>query len=159
MPSRKDVITIKSKQLQQKIVDNFSYKKQFLKKVKELHIRKKKYLELSDDEFLLSYIEVNSTYEKKKMIFSIVFVSLIISILTNSWKYCFQFLLKIIQSNNNMVVSMSKEINLFIIFLELVIIIVIFIVLFSMIKNIYKISQEKLLLEEIKKIRDEDKNE
>ena len=136
-----------------KFYDIISYKRYYKKNLKELEQKKNDYLKMDNDVFLYHYIEIHSIYEKKKMIFTVVFVGLIISIITDSWKYCFNFLNNILLSDDDIVINFVNEAKWFIIFMTLVIVGIAFFILFIMIRRLYQLNKEKILIYEIKKIR------
>lgn len=107
---------------------------------------------MTDDEFLMIYVEICSLYERKKMMFNVIFVGIIVSIM-DVWKYCFDFLQKIIVSKNEIVIGIANEAKIFITIFTGIIIGMAFVVIFIMIRRIYKLNKEKIFIEEIKKLR------
>lgn len=76
-------------------------KKDYLnKRLIEITEKKKRYLSMTDDQFLTVYIELHSNFERKKTIFTVILVGLMLSFITNTWKYCFIFLQQLLLSEN-----------------------------------------------------------
>ena len=141
------------KTLSIKIYNFASYRNYYELKTIEVKSKKEKYLKMTDDEFLMIYIEICSLYERKKMMFTVIFVGIIISVIMDAWKYCFNFLQKIFVSKNEIVMGIANEAKIFIMILTGIIIGIAFTVIFVMVRRIYKLNKEKILIEEIKKIR------
>ena len=122
----------------------------------EVRNKKEKYLVMTNNEFLMTYIEICSLYEYKKMMFNVTSVAIIIFVVMDAWKYCFNFLEKLLESKNEIVIGIVNEAKIFIIIFTGIIIGIMFTIIILMARRVYKLNKEKILIEEIKRIRKEE---
>ena len=129
-------------------------KKDYLnKQLIQIANKKKKYLSMTDDQFLTIYIEMHSNYERKKGIFIVTLVGLMIIIITDVWEHCFDLFQGLLLSENDIIVNEVAEVELFIFFLTMTIFIFVLSVILIILNRFYKLNKEILLLDEVKAIR------
>lgn len=138
----------------QQLLDFFSYTKRRNKKLSKMIQKKEKYVSMTDDEFLMEYIETVSLYEYKKLIVFFMGIGILIVFFANIWKY----LPKIIDMYAKIVFdeTLPLEIELgfeLIIWFYIIIMISIVFFCYRMIRAYKKIIEKKNFLEEIKRIR------
>ena len=86
--------SMKKDKLINKIIYRLSYSGRRERNLKETSDNISKYMNMSDDEFIMEYTEVCSRYEHKKLILTVISIGLIISMISNIWKYFYEFLMK-----------------------------------------------------------------
>ena len=81
---------MKKDKLINKIIYRLSYSGRRERNLKETSDNISKYMNMSDDEFIMEYTEVCSRYEHKKLILTVISIGLIISMISNIWKYFYE---------------------------------------------------------------------
>lgn len=127
------------------------------KALTEYRYKKNKYLGMNDDEFNVEYIETAARYEMKKISLSTVSLMLMLSIFMKIWNYIFDIIYKLLTANSQMIDSKASEtgIILFII-IGSIVSFVFLLILYDKYKMLHMLKKEKLLLEEIRTIRNHD---
>lgn len=136
-----------------KIIDTISYdsrRKRSLEKTKKYI---DEYMEMSDEEFMMDYIEVCSRYEHKKLTFTAIFIGIMISIIMNTWTYFYDFLVKLMVTENSVVKNVINQVTVFALIIMLLIFIVTIWILYDMAKTLYMLNKRKIFLDEIKDMR------
>ena len=136
-----------------KTTEKISYRYRRSKKIVETDEKVKKYMNMSEVEFLMDYTEVHSRYEHKKLMFTVIFISILLSIVMESWNYFYTFLYRLLTSNDPAITNMVDVAMILSMIIMLSIIIVIGLVIFDMTRTLYKLNYEKVFLEEIKGMR------
>ena len=108
------------------------------------------------NEIDFEYINMKTRYEHRKNILSVFILSILISILTNAWKYFYAFLEKVIQyatahQENGMEAAKVMFFISSIIFL--LISIIIFVIVAMYMKGIHRAHKELMIIEEIRNRR------
>ncbi len=137
-----------------KIKDILLYKRRQEKKLREINIKIYKYLNETDDEFLLDYTDVNSRYKHKKFILLLYSLTALL-IIRDSWNYFYTFLYKLLTSNDPTITNMVDVAMILSMIIMLSIIIVIVLIFFDMTRTVYKLNREQIILNEIKEKRKE----
>lgn len=135
-------------------LDKISYKNRYHEAFALFRKKRLKYLQMSDDEFLMNYIETRAKYENKKIKLTIVVIVWITFIFMNDRKCFLETITKRIANcmtaPKNVIIKFSLFIDILfggiVFFIGVVILIV-------LLNDLYKLSKEKNLLEEIKEIR------
>ena len=144
---------MKKDKLINKIIYRLSYSGRRERNLKETSDNISKYLKMSDNEFVMEYTEVCSRYEHKKLIFTVISIGLIISIITNIWKYFYQFLIILFTSKNIAVVDVKNQVFVVSVVIILMISLVALFILYNMVKAIYVLNKKKIFLNQIKDMR------
>ena len=142
--------SMKKDKLINKIIYRLSYSGRRERNLKETSDNISKYMNMSDDEFIMEYTEVCSRYEHKKLIFTVISIGLIIS---NIWKYFYEFLMKIFTSKNIAVVDVKNQAIVLSLIIILMISLVALFITYNMVKTIYVLNKKKILLNQIKNMR------
>jgi hypothetical protein len=137
-----------------KIEDIFLYKRRREKYVREMNIKIHKYLNETDDEFLLDYVDINSRYKHNKFILFIYSLTTLL-IIKDSWNYFYRFLYRLLTSNDPTITDMVDVAMILSMIIMLSIIFVIALIFFDMIRTVYKLNREQIILNEVKKMRKE----
>ena len=146
------------KNMLNKLIDKISYRGRRKRNLKETNENIKKYLKMSNSEFIMDYTEIFSRYEHKKLIFTAFLIGIIISIIMNAWKYFYEFIFMLLTSESIVVVDLKNQAFILSLSIMLIISIVVIIILYDMVKNIYLLNRKKIFLEQIKDMRKNDKN-
>ena len=146
------------KNMLNKLIDKISYRGRRKRNLKETNENIKKYLKMSNSEFIMDYTEICSRYEHKKLIFTAFLIGIIISIIMNAWKYSYEFIFMLLTSESIVVVDLKNQAFILSLSIMLIISIVVIIILYDMVKNIYLLNRKKIFLEQIKDMRKNDKN-
>lgn len=135
-----------------KIFNKFSYSTRKNKKLKLYKEKLKEIRSLEDDEFNFEYINLKTIYEKKKMILSLILITITISIFTGLWSKILSVIEKIVTlyNDNKLNTDNLKVLSYLFISTGLVISVTIFVSLIVYIKNYIKIYRELLIYEELK---------
>ena len=137
-----------------KIEDIFLYKRRREKYVREMNIKIHKYLNETDDEFLLDYVDINSRYKHNKFIL-FIYSLMGLLIARGTWNYFFPILFKTLISEDPKIVNIKNiTITLNVIFMLTIIIVITFIFI-DMTRTVYKLDREQIILNEVKKMRKE----
>lgn len=137
-----------------RFAENISYRKRHAIELSKFQDKKSKYMNMSEDEFLLSYTSICTRHEKNKLLLSIISVTFIASIVMNIWHYLYEGVKYIIVSDPNKANSQIQETAIVISMMVIVFLIIFFLVMmYNMVKNLNKSYNEKLLIEELKKKR------
>ena len=96
---------------------------------------------------------MHSNYERKKGIFIVTLVGLMIIIITDVWEHCFDLFQGLLLSENDIIVNEVAEVELFSFFLTMTIFIFVLSVILIILNRFYKLNKEILLLDEVKAIR------
>ena len=139
----------------QKLLDLFSYTKRKNKQLSIMVEKKEKYLSMGDDEFLFEYTNIEAKYAHKKFVLSVIVIATLITVIMDIWNRLYDFILQLLMLSNVEYVE-----NDMIKVTELLVMIIMFIVLFvgvlimcEIIRNLYSLTIEKILIEEIKELR------
>ena len=139
----------------QKLLDLFSYTKRKNKQLSIMVEKKEKYLSMGDDEFLFEYTNIEAKYAHKKFVLSVIVIATLITVIMDIWNRLYDFILQLLMLRNVEYVE-----NDMIKVTELLVMIIMFIVLFvgvlimcEIIRNLYSLTKEKILIEEIKELR------
>ena len=139
----------------QKLLDLFSYTKRKNKQLSIMVEKKEKYLSMGDDEFLFEYTNIEAKYAHKKFVLSVIVIATLITVIMDIWNTLYDFILQLLMLSNVEYVE-----NDMIKVTELLVMIIMFIVLFvgvlimcEIIRNLYSLTKEKILIEEIKELR------
>ncbi|EHJ7843752.1 MAG: hypothetical protein KHW81_15865 [[Clostridium] innocuum] len=142
--------------LLKKLVEKISYEKRHQNALTDFSKRFTKYLEMNDDEFTMVYVEVSAKYEHKKLVLSAIAIAWITSIFMNIWKYFLDIITKLVGSGETVPTDQVLELSIFIVVIVASILILIgIIVLITIINDLYKLTKEKIFLENIKEKRQE----
>ena len=76
----------------------------------------------------------------------------------NAWKYFYEFIFMLLTSESIVVVDLKNQAFILSLSIMLIISIVVIIILYDMVKNIYLLNRKKIFLEQIKDMRKNDKN-
>lgn len=144
---------MKKDKLINKIIYRLSYSGRRERNLKETSDNISKCMKMSDNEFVMEYTEVCSRYEHKKLIFTVISIGLIISIITNIWKYFYQFLIILVTSKNIAVVDVKNQAIVLSLIIILMISLVALFILYNMVKVIYVLNKKKIFLNQIKDMR------
>lgn len=117
-------------------------------------------LKLSEEEFLMKYIDVTTSYERVKTFLSIFVIGFFLSFIFNTWNEMLVLIKGIVLYGANylkdskfdietMYIGLLTETTLFIILITLLIYIVL---------NFFKLIKKKRVIEEIKELRENGKN-
>lgn len=112
--------------------------------------------EMPEKEFIFEYSSTKAKYEHKKNLFSVLMMSIIISVLMGVWKYFFAFSEKLIAwatSNPDGGVEAAKIVFTCLLVLMLSLMILVFAILMMQLKNLYKMNRYLTILEEIRRER------
>lgn len=144
---------MKKDKLINKIIYRLSYSGRRERNLKETSDNISKCMKMSDNEFVMEYTEVCSRYEHKKLIFTVISIGLIISIITNIWKYFYQFLIILFTSKNIAVVDVKNQAIVLSLIIILMISLVAIFITYNMVKTIYVLNKKKIFLNQIKDMR------
>lgn len=97
------------KNMLNKLIDKISYRGRRKRNLKETNENIKKYLKMSNSEFIMDYTEICSRYEHKKLIFTAFLIGIIISIIMNAWKYFYEFIFMLLTSESIVVVDLKNQ--------------------------------------------------
>ncbi len=138
----------------EKIENILLYKKRRERNLKELKVKIHKYVNESDDEFLMDYVDINSRYKYKRFI---LFVYSLVSlfVVRGVWNYFFTILCKILVSEDPKIVKMESVVIMMIVTIMLTIVTIIALIFFDIIRTVYKLNREQIILNEVKKMRKE----
>lgn len=131
------------------------------RKERLLSCDRNKYLrlqEMSDLNLKLEYIDIKSKYEYEKNMLILFLVSIVIAVLTNVWKYFDSFLRQVVQFSSSYQENTLEAVKVgFIIALIVAvgIIFLIIVLLIMYIKQVYCLYKELLMIEEIRRERQE----
>ena len=144
--------------LKDKLYDVFNkmtYKYQYEKELKNYIDKKDQYLKMSDDDFVLNYINTLTKHERAKVMMSMLSITLIISILFDIWNGTFRFLSKVYLSEYTDILSNEmRESMIYTILILLMIVILIGVyMIYRFIKNYIEITKERNFMNEIKELR------
>lgn len=134
------------------VFNKMTYKYQYGKDLKGYIDKKSQYMEMSDDEFSIQYIEVNSKYERQMIILSILSISFIASIVFGLWRYIFMMIVKMTDAIDGIPLTNDEYFNLGIVCIAFgaTVSITVISIFYILMKNMYKLSKEKYLLEKMK---------
>ncbi|WP_338631838.1 hypothetical protein [Clostridium baratii] len=138
--------------LVRKIVMYFTLQEREKRSYERYEINRKKLESLTDRNLHEKYIKLKSTYEFKKGFFTFFGVTLALSILTGMWKnfyQVFQRTLKLFFYQENSIEA-TKVILIVYIGIVVTIVIAMFIWIIIYLKNMYRIYEQLLLIEEIR---------
>lgn len=131
-----------------------TYKAKHEKALQEFCEKKEKYLHMSEDEFSVDYIAVKARCEYKKMKFFIFSVLLITSILLNIWKYILDVICVLLTANTKLMpVEASKVMIMCFLAIGIAVLVFCLPILYYTLYTLHALLKEKLLLEEIRKMR------
>ncbi|MCI9092972.1 MAG: hypothetical protein HFF36_04165 [Coprobacillus sp.] len=138
----------------EKIENILLYKKRRERNLKELKVKIHKYVNESDDEFLMDYVDINSRYKYKRFI---LFVYSLVSlfVVRGVWNYFFTILCKILVSEDPKIVKMESVVIMMIVTIMLTIVTIIALIFFDITRTVYKLNREQIILNEVKKMRKE----
>lgn len=145
--------SMKKDKLINKIIYRLSYSGRRERNLKETSDNISKYMNMSDNEFIMEYTEVCSRYEHKKLILTVISIGLIISMISNIWKYFYEFLMKIFTSKSIAVVDVKNQAIVLSLIIILMISLVVLFITYNMVKTIYVLNKKKILLNQVKDMR------
>lgn len=138
----------------EKLTDLISYKGKQKRILSYYHKEYDKYMAMADDEFDAEYIETIAIYEHKRLMTTIIFITLIISAITKVWSFFFELLTKLLvssQQGNRNFMQAAEYLSWFIIILTFI---VAAIIIYSLSSSLYKLNKQRVLLESLKKVRE-----
>lgn len=112
--------------------------------------------EMDEDELDFEYINSKSEYEHKKNVISIFMLSLVIAVLTDAWKYFFQFVEKILQYavlGQGNETETAKVVFMFAVIIIVVITIAAVGILIEHTRRMYELNKYLMSIEKIRKKR------
>ena len=138
-----------------KRIDKAGYKSRHKKKLQDCLEKTEKYMAMSNNEFLAAYIDANVKYEKKKTFLSGIPLALVLSILMGAGSCIYRGFMQAVSLmpyNENVLETIA------ILWIMVVSIPVILLVLLlkSLSNEIAELLKEKILLEEIKEMREKE---
>ncbi len=135
-----------------KIYEHFSYIKRREKDFYDFKLNKERYFKMSDDEFLFEYIDVLTKYKNKKTVLSVLLISLISSILMGVWTYFFDVINTLLSIGYSNTSQEKLTVAGIIVCLALgfILVFLCFMIIFSQLENLKKLSNKKIFLEQIK---------
>lgn len=138
-----------------KHIDKVGYKSRHKKELQDCLKKKEKYMAMSNNEFLAAYIDANVKYEKKKTFLSGISLALVLSILMGAGSCIYRGFMQAVSLmpyNENVLETIA------ILWIMVVSIPVILLVLLlkSLSNEIAELLKEKILLEEIKEMREKE---
>lgn len=137
-----------------KFIDRISYKTNYDKKLNKFHEKYEKYIAMPNEEFIMRYTDIVSMYEHKKMMITVIFITLVLSIVMDIWKFIGDILIKVLifaNANDRDFVQLTKLLSCFIIVLTLIAAILL---IFYLSKSLRMLSKEKIVMEELKLVRE-----
>lgn len=137
-----------------RFTDFISYSGRQKRILTSYHKEYDKHMAMADDEFDAEYIETIASYEHKKLMTVAVFMALIFSVVTKIWSFFFELLTKLLTSNqdgNLNFVQVAEYLSWFIIILTFIVAVII---VYSLSGSLYKLNKKRILMENLKKIRD-----
>lgn len=134
------------------VFNKMTYKYQHEKSLTVYIDKKDQYLKMTDDEFSMQYIEVNTKYERQMILLSILSISFIASIVFGFWRYLLMLIVKMTDVMNDIPLTNEEYFNIGIICIAFgaAIFITMILIFYILLKDMYKLSKEKCFLEEMK---------
>lgn len=137
------------------LIYRISYEYKNKKDLSNFIQKKQKYLSMTNDEFLIKYIDISSKYEQKKMMLSILSITLVISILLGLWRDTFRFISKVHLFEYTDIIE--SELRMGVIDIALILLLIMFAIgfyaIYCFIKQYINITKEKYFIETIKTLR------
>lgn len=137
------------------LIYRISYEYKNKKDLSNFIQKKQKYLSMTDDEFMMKYIELSTQCERKKYILSTLSITLIISLLLDVWKNTFSAIGKLLITENYEFTNnnMEKEISIIMVLLIIMLCASGVLLIVCLLRQYYQLLKEKRLMEEIKILR------
>lgn len=134
------------------VFNKMTYKYQYEKDLKLYQKKISEYTRMSDDEFLMQYIEVNAKYKRKKILLSVLSISFIASIVFDIWQYVLQLIVKMEDVTNDIPLTIEEYSKIGIIFITFgaTVLTTVILIFCMLLKDMYNLSKEKYFLEEMK---------
>ena len=127
----------------QKLLDFMSYTNRKNKQTTRLIEKKKNYLSMNDDDFLFEYINISAKHKHKRFILTVITITILIAIIMDIWRKLYDFIFSLPLSKK---VMQSLIVGILIICLLIV---------YGFIRSLYRVTKEKVLIDEIKALRNE----
>lgn len=145
----------KTKKFLRTFIYRISYEYKNKKDLSNFIQKKEIYLSMTDDEFLMKYIELSTRCERKKYILSTLSITLIISLLLDVWKNTFSAIGKLLITENYEFTNsnMEKEISIIMALLIITLCVCGVALIVYLLRQYYQLLKEKRLMEEIKILR------
>lgn len=137
----------------QNIINKISYEERRKKELESVQFKLNKYINMSNDEFLMEYTNIISRFEYKRNMFSLVVVTVFLTTITGCWKYFFDIFNSLFLIDSSELNGLKEQALMFIIIIFLLIIVVLIFSLVKMALNLNRLNREKILIEQIEKIR------
>lgn len=134
------------------VFNKMTYKYQYEKSLTNYIDKRDQYLKMTDDEFLMQYIEVNAKYERQMILLSILSISFITSIMFGFWRYLLMLIVKMTEVMNDIPLTEEEYFNVGIICILFgaTVFITVILIFYILLKDMYKLSKDKCFLEEMK---------
>lgn len=145
----------KIKDVLKTFIYRISYKYKEEKDLLNFVQKKQQYLSMTDDEFLMKYIDLSIQCERKKFILSTLSITLIISFLLGVWKSTFNVIGKLLVIENYQFTNSNteKEISIIMILLVITLCALGISLIAYLLRQYYKLLKEFKFMEEIRKLR------
>ena len=130
-----------------------SYDERRKKNLEDVTKKSKQYMEMTKYEFIMEYTNIVAKFEHKRTMFSLVIVTIFLTMVTGCWKYFFDIFNSLIVTNSALFSGYREQAIIFVILVFILILIVLIFSLMKMAFNLNRLNKEKILIEQVEKIR------
>lgn len=130
-----------------------SYDERRKKNLEDVTKKSKQYMEMTKYEFIMEYTNIVAKFEHKRTMFSLVIVTIFLTMVTGCWKYFFDIFNVLIVTNSALFSGYREQAIIFVILVFILILIVLIFSLMKMAFNLNRLNKEKILIEQVEKIR------
>lgn len=130
-----------------------SYDERRKKNLEDVTKKSKQYMEMTKYEFIMEYTNIVAKFEHKRTMFSLVIVTIFLTMVTGGWKYFFDIFNALIVTNSALFSGYREQAIIFVILVFILILIVLIFSLMKMAFNLNRLNKEKILIEQVEKIR------
>ena len=130
-----------------------SYDERRKKNLEDVTKKSKQYMKMTKYEFIMEYTNIVAKFEHKRTMFSLVIVTIFLTMVTGCWKYFFDIFNVLIVTNSALFSGYREQAIIFVILVFILILIVLIFSLMKMAFNLNRLNKEKILIEQVEKIR------
>lgn len=114
-------------------------------------IERRKLEALSKDELECRYIDIKSTYEYKKNIFTFLMVTILIVGVTNIWEIFYKFCIKVFHLQ--MATTQQQEAVMVVVYITIILVVFVTVVIFAFmilyLRSVYRLHKQLLMVEKV----------
>lgn len=135
------------------VLKYISYDERRKKNLEDVTKKSKQYMKMTKYEFIMEYTNIVAKFEHKRTMFSLVIVTIFLTMVTGCWKYFFDIFNALIVTNSALFSGYREQAIIFVILVFILILIVLIFSLMKMAFNLNRLNKEKILIEQVEKIR------